>query len=189
MACPQHYRGINLWPGISHRGYLFFAYCLLLIATVSRVDAVEIIHFVESKDYARVMGYATGLKMADDGTVYVTSAEKGTLLKIVDGEVEASRLTPKVFKDNDLGGIDVLPNGQLVVVNEDSGQVAVINSELGLIERFAQSGGDAGELNSPGPVAVSIIRKSTLVTSRTSASVCSISRGYSLHDWTGRSFR
>ena len=136
-----------------------FVFCLLLIATVSRVDAVEIIHFVESKDYARVMGDATGLKMADDGTVYVTSAEKGTLLKIVDGEVEASSLTPKVFKDNDLGGIDVLPNGQLVVVNEDSGQVAVINSELELIERFAQSGGDAGELNSPGPVAVSINQK------------------------------
>ena len=134
-------------------------FCLLLIATASRVDAVEIIHLVDSRDYARVMGDATGLKMADDGTVYVSSAEKGTLLTIVDGEIEARSLTPKVFKDNDLGGIDVLPNGQLVVVNEDSGQVAVINSELDLIERFAQSGGDAGELNSPGPVAVSVNKK------------------------------
>ncbi len=136
-----------------------FVFCLLLIAATSRVDAVEIIHFVDSKDYARVMGGATGLKMADDGTVYVSSAEKGTLLTIVDGEVEASSLTPKVFKDNDLGGVDVLPNGQLVVVNEDSGQVAVINSELELIERFAQSGGGAGELSNPGPVAVSINQK------------------------------
>jgi tetratricopeptide (TPR) repeat protein len=136
-----------------------FVLCLLLIAAASRVDAVEIIHFVDSKDYARVMGDATGLKMADDGTVYVSSAEKGTLLTIVDGEVEASSLTPKVFKDSDLGGIDVLPNGQLVVVNEDSGQVAVLNPGLELVERFAQSGGDPGELSSPGPVAVSINQK------------------------------
>ena len=60
-----------------------FVFCLLLIVTISRVDALEIIHFVDSKDYARVMGDATGLKMADDGTVYVTSAEKGTLLTMV----------------------------------------------------------------------------------------------------------
>jgi tetratricopeptide (TPR) repeat protein/DNA-binding beta-propeller fold protein YncE len=136
-----------------------FVFCLLLIAVVGRVGAVEIIHYIDSKDYARVMANATGLKIADDGTVYVTSAEKGTLLTIVDGEVEVRSLKPKVFKDNDLGGINVLPNGQLVVVNEDSGQVAIINSELEVIERFAQSGGDAGELKSPGPVAVSINQK------------------------------
>ncbi|MDC1286320.1 tetratricopeptide repeat protein [Gammaproteobacteria bacterium] len=142
-----------------HSKSRIFVFCLLLIAAASRVDAVEMIQFVDSKDYARVMGGATGLKMADDGTVYVSSAEKGTLLSIVDGEVEARSLTPKVFKDKDLGGIDVLPNGQLVVVNADSGQVAIFNSELKLIERFAQSGGDAGELRSPGPVAASINQK------------------------------
>jgi hypothetical protein len=31
-----------------------FVFCLLLIVAISRVDAVEIIHFVDSKDYARV---------------------------------------------------------------------------------------------------------------------------------------
>ena len=136
-----------------------FVFCLLLIAVASRVDAVEIIHFIDSKDYARVMKDATGLKIADDGTVYVTSAEKGTLLTIVDGEVEATSLKPKVFKDSDLGGIDVLPTGQLVVVNEDSGEVVVLNPGLELVERIAQSGSGAGELSNPGPVAVSINKK------------------------------
>ena len=65
---------------------------LLLITTVSTVQALEILHFVEAKDYARVMEDATGVKMTDDGIVYVSSAEKSTLLKITDGKIEASSL-------------------------------------------------------------------------------------------------
>ena len=101
------------------------------------------------------MGDVNGLKISNDGTVFVSSAENGTLLKITDGKIEANSLTPSVFKDEDLGGIDQLDNGQLVLVNEDSGQVAIVDSDLKLITRFSQSGSDAGELKAPGPGAVS----------------------------------
>ena len=130
-------------------------FCLLISVVVSPVNALEILHFVEAKDHARVMEDANGLKITDDGTVFVSSAEKGTLLKITDGQIEANSLSPSVFKDEDLGGIDLLGNGQLVLVNEDSGQVAIVDPDFKLITRFSQSGSDAGELNAPGPVAVS----------------------------------
>ena len=128
---------------------------LLLITTISTVQALEILHFVEAKDYARVMEDATGVKMTDDGIVYVSSAEKSTLLKITDGKIEASSLSPSVFDRGDLGGVDMLADGFLVFINEDRGQVAVTNPQLELVERFSQSGSDAGELDDPGPVAVS----------------------------------
>ena len=140
---------------IRHPKSRIFVIGLLLMTAVNRVDALEILHFVEAKDYARVLEDATGVKMADNGIVYVSSAEKNTLLKITDGKIEASSLSPAVFKGGDLGGIDLLADGFLVVINEDKGQVAVINPQLELVERFSQSGSDAGELDDPGPVAVS----------------------------------
>ncbi|MCP4470568.1 MAG: hypothetical protein GY815_07765, partial [Gammaproteobacteria bacterium] len=130
--------------------------CLLSIAFTGRADALEILHFIEAKDYARVMEDASGLKITDDGVIYVTSTENGTLLKITDGEVEAKSLSPSPFKDQDLGGVDVLANGQLVIVTEDDGQVGILDPDLKLVNLFSQSGSDAGELNGPGPVAASI---------------------------------
>jgi len=130
--------------------------CLLSVAFIGRADALEILHFIEAKDHARVMEDASGLKITDDGVIYVTSTEKGTLLKITDGKIEAIRLSPAPFKDQDLGGIDVLANGQLVIVTEDDGQVGILDPDLKLKHLFSQSGSDAGELNSPGPVAASI---------------------------------
>ncbi len=133
-----------------------FVFCLTLISVIGRVDAVEIIHFIEARDHASVMGDASGVKMADDGVVYVTSTELGTLLKITDGKIEANQLSPSVFEDTDLGGVGMLPDGRLVVVNEDSGQVAILDSSLQSKNLFSQSGSDAGELDSPGPVVASI---------------------------------
>jgi DNA-binding beta-propeller fold protein YncE len=130
--------------------------CLLSIVFIGRVDALDILHFIEARDYARVMEDASGLKITDDGVVYVTSTEKGTLLKITDGKIEAISLSPSPFKDQDLGGLDVLANGQLVIVTEDDGQVGILDPDLKLKTLFSQSGSDAGELNSPGPVAASI---------------------------------
>ena len=66
----------------------------------------KLLHFIEAKDHARIMANATGIKITDDGVVYVTSESKGTLLKIVDGEIEATSLIPDVFKDSDLGGVE-----------------------------------------------------------------------------------
>ena len=75
--------------------------CLALIAMLTPVQAIEIIHFVEAKDHARIMGKVNGLKMADDGTVYLTSTEQGSLLRIRDGAIEAYHLSPSVFLDAD----------------------------------------------------------------------------------------
>ena len=104
---------------------------LLLITTFSNVQALEILHFVEAKDYARVMEDATGVKMADDGIVYVSSAEKGTLLKITDGKIEASSLSPAVFDGGDLGGVDILADGFLVVAQNVDGDRSLLDHEGG----------------------------------------------------------
>ena len=50
-------------------------------------------------------------------------------------------------------------DGRLAVVNEDSGQVAILDPGLQLLNRFSQSGSDAGELDDPGPIAVSVNEK------------------------------
>ena len=112
-------------------------FCLLSIAFIGRADALEILHFIEAKDHARVVEDASGLKIADDGVVYVTSTEKGTLLKITDGKIEANSLSPSPFKDQDLGGVDVLANGQLVIVTEDDGQVGILDPDLKLKNLFS----------------------------------------------------
>ena len=120
---------------------------ILFGLAINQAQAAELLHFVEAKDYGPVMEDATGVKIADDGVVYVTSEEKGTLLKIIDGNIEAIQLTPDVFKDSDLGGIDLLPDGRLVVVNEGSGQVGILDAELKPLEMFSESGSGAGELD------------------------------------------
>ncbi len=127
-----------------------------MIASGGQVQALEMLHFVEAREHARILADANGLKIADDGVVYVSSEEEGSLLKITDGNIEASSLSPSVFKDSELGGVDLLPDGSLVVINEDSGQVGILDAELNLKNSFSQSGSDAGELNDPRSVAVSI---------------------------------
>ncbi len=119
-------------------------------------QALEIQHFVEGKEHADYFADATGLKIANDGTVYVTSEEDGSLLKIVDGKIEVFKLTPDVFSDSDLGGIDILADGRLVIANQDSGKLAIVDSQYQLKVRFSQSGDDPGELDKPIPVAVSV---------------------------------
>jgi hypothetical protein len=69
-------------------------FAVFLAGLAGQVNALEILHFIEGKDHARVMKDATGLKITDAGVVYVTSEEKGTLLKIVDGKVQAISLSP-----------------------------------------------------------------------------------------------
>lgn len=125
----------------------------------SQLWALEILHSVKGGDYADIIEEATGLAISDDGVVYVSSEEKGSLLKIADGKISAISLSPSVFKDSDLGGVGLLSDGNLVVINEGSGQVGLLDSQFQLINLFSKSGSDPGELNSPGPVAVSVNRK------------------------------
>ena len=129
---------------------------LVTLGLTIQVNAQELLHFVDDKDYARVLRDAGGLKIAEDGTVYVTSEEGGTLLRIVDGNVETISLIPEIFKHEDLGGVDLTADGRLVVVNNGSGRVAVIGEDMQADSLFSESGGDAGELNDPRAVAVSV---------------------------------
>ena len=128
----------------------------ILLAISTQAYAQELLHFIDNKDYSRVFKDAGGLKMAEDGTVYVTSEENATLLKIVDGKVEAISLRPDVFKKEDLGGVDLTADGRLVVVNNASGQVAVLDESMQVESLFSESGGGPGELDDPGAVAVSV---------------------------------
>ena len=132
---------------------------LLLILTsalCTPASALEIQQFIDDKEYADVFAEASGLVISNDGVVYVSSQEKGNLLKIVDGKIESFNLTPVVFNDNDLGGIDLLPNGNLVIANEGSAKIAILDSNRDALIQFSQSGSDPGELDDPGPVAVSV---------------------------------
>ncbi len=131
---------------------------VFLLVLAGQAQALEILHFIEARDQLRVMENASGLKLTDDGTVYVASQEQGAILKIVDGKIESSSLVPSVFKDPDLGGIEVFADGKFAVVNEGSDQVAVLDSDMGLITRFSRSGSNPGELRAPKPIAVSTNR-------------------------------
>ncbi|MDH3630508.1 MAG: tetratricopeptide repeat protein [Gammaproteobacteria bacterium] len=131
-------------------------FAVLSSCLANQVQALEIVRFIETTDYTSVIKYASGLKLTDDGVIYVTSRSKGTMLKFTDGNIKASRLSPSVFENSELGGIEVLPNGNLVVVNESSGSVAILDPLLKPLTRFSQSGRSPGELNGPKPVAVSV---------------------------------
>lgn len=77
---------------------LGLAFAVLLPCLTSQVQALEIVRFIETRDYARVIEFASGLKLTDDGVIYVTSQEKGTILKFTDGNITASSLAPSVLK-------------------------------------------------------------------------------------------
>jgi len=131
-------------------------FVVFLSSLAGQAQGLEMLHLIDASAHARVLQNASGLKITDDGVIYVTSQEKGSILKIVDGNIEASSLRPSVFKDSDLGGVEVLPNGNLVVINEGSSRVAIVSPDLKLITRFSQSGSSPGELKDPQPVATSI---------------------------------
>ena len=134
-------------------------FALLSSAFFGQAQAIEILHFIEAGDNTRVMEDANGIAISEDGIVYVTSEDRGTLLRIADGSIEAISLSPSVFEEPGLGGVAILPEGNLVVVNEGSGQVGILDAELKPLTKFSQSGSSPGELNDPRPVAVSLNQK------------------------------
>ena len=137
-------------------GYIFF---LLSSCAWAQASAQELLHFIEAGEYGRVMQKGSGIKIGDDGTVYLTSEEQGTLLKIVDGKIEAHKLGTGPFNHNKLGGVDLLPDGRLVIVNRGSSRVGIVDAGLESATLFSQSGKSAGELNDPQAVASSVNRK------------------------------
>ena len=120
------------------------------------VAAPELLQVIDSKDYAPLIRDAGGLTIADDGVIYVTSEDGGTLLKVKGDQIDVISLVPEIFRDPDLGGVDLTADGRLVVINRGSGQVAVIGEDLQMDSLFSESGDDAGELRDPRAVAVSV---------------------------------
>ena len=45
-----------------------FLFGLSLLTLFASAEAADILHFIEAKDHQRVVGDATGLKIADDGS-------------------------------------------------------------------------------------------------------------------------
>ncbi|MFT5218198.1 MAG: tetratricopeptide (TPR) repeat protein [Gammaproteobacteria bacterium] len=129
---------------------------LAVVSMVTPVQALELEQFIEAKEYAEVMEEATGLGISDKGVVFVTSEKQATLLKITKGEIATDKLSPEVFDDTDLGGIAIMDNGQLVIVNTGSGRIGVLLADLKPVKVFSQSGSSPGELDKPGAVSVSI---------------------------------
>ena len=103
---------------------------ILICSSFQTLHALEIQQFVEGKEHAKIIKKASGLKISDDGVVYITSESKGSLLRVVEGKVELISLSPELFKSSKLGGIDILRNGNLVIVNRGSGQVGIANAKL-----------------------------------------------------------
>lgn len=130
--------------------------CIFFAGVCQSAVALEMLHFIEGKEYAGYLEDAKGLKITNDGIVYVTSTKKGSLLKITDGTIEVSKLNPTIFKKSHIAGIDVLHNGNLLIANRGSDKVAIVSSDLTPVKLFSKSGSDPGELDGPGTITASI---------------------------------
>ena len=129
---------------------------LVLASFASGARALEILQLYQQPEYAQALRQANGLKITGAGVVYVSSEENGTLLKLDEGRVESYSLTPSVFEEKGLAGVDTLADGRLVVVNEESSRVAILGPRLSLDRLFSQSGRGPGELGYPRAVAASV---------------------------------
>lgn len=130
--------------------------CLFFAGVWQSALALEMLHFIEGKEYAGYLEDAKGLKITNDGIVYVTSKKKGSLLKITDGTIEVSKVSPSIFKKSDVSGIDALHNGNLLIANRGSDKVAIVSPDLTLVKLFSKSGSDPGELDGPRALAASV---------------------------------
>ncbi len=130
--------------------------CLFFAGACQPVIALEMLHFIEGKEYSDYLEDAKGLKITNDGIVYVTSTHKGSLLKITDGNIEVINLNPSIFKDSDLAGINALHNGNLLIANRGSDKIAIVSPDLTPIKLFSRSGSDPGELDGPGTLTASV---------------------------------
>ncbi len=139
---------LQFWAGI-----LCLCLCISLAAPARGQD---LLRSVVDVDFAAIIGEAGAVKLTDDGVIYVSSQREGTLLRIGESRIETFSLWPSVFVDADLGGIDLLADGSLVVVNEGSGQVGIFDYAIKPRTLFSRTGDEAGELKRPGPVAASV---------------------------------
>nr|MDJ0834622.1 tetratricopeptide repeat protein [Gammaproteobacteria bacterium] len=130
---------------------------LSLLGLPAGLQAQKLSQTLQDKAVAKYINKAAGLEITDDGQVLVTSRREGSLLVQDGDQFKIVKLLPKIFADNDVTGIEQMADGRLVLVNDGDSEVALVDASLEqLLQKFAKSGDDAGELKKPQAVAGSI---------------------------------
>lgn len=129
---------------------------LALTVCFNAVNAASLITTIDDKKYANIFEEGAGLVLDSNGTVFLTSNENGTLVKIENGAITTHAIGQKLFTDNDLNGISLLSNNRLVLTSQGSSSIAIVDDAYKALLTFSQSGSDAGELDSPLALASSI---------------------------------
>ena len=128
--------------------------------TLHNAHAQEITQLIQLPALEHELDDATGIKMLDSGKIMVTSSHNGSLVILEGDQINKIKLGAGVFDDSEPTGIDRLPNGNMVIVSEGNHNIAIVKSkDYSLINKFSKSGDDAGELDKPRSVAVSVNHK------------------------------
>ena len=130
----------------------FFSYLMSFPA-----GAQKLIESLQPKDSAAVIENAGGLYLTDKGEIVISSTHNGVVLKQQGKGFQSISLLPSVFTDEELSGIAQMPDGRWVIANKGSSKIAITDSSL--VERdhlFSQSGDEAGEIDEPRQVSVSV---------------------------------
>ena len=128
--------------------------------TLHNAHAQEITQLIQLPTLEQELDDATGIKMLDSGKIMVTSSHNGSLVILEGDQINKIKLGAGVFDDSEPTGIDRLPNGNMVIVSEGNHNIAIVKSkDYSLINKFSKSGDDAGELDKPRSVAVSVNHK------------------------------
>jgi len=129
---------------------------ILLLFIFKPALSATLIGSIKDDQYANFFEDAKGLLIDNDGVIYLSSEQQGSILRIENKKVTITNIVPSVFEDTDLAGIARLKNNQFVIINSDDSQIAITDTLFKKILRFSKSGSDAGELDTPASVAVSI---------------------------------
>ena len=134
--------------------YVLF-FCTIFSVQIS--SANEIILSVKAdENYSDHLENAKGLIIDAQGKVYFTSSEDGSILTLDNKKIINQQQLTTIFDDTDLTGLAQMENGNFVVSNEGSDQLAILDPEFKKIRVFSQSGSGAGEVADPLAIAVSV---------------------------------
>lgn len=139
--------------------YGSFVLSLIILSSLQNIYAAKFLGAINSSQYADYLSDAKGIFIDNDGTIFVTSENQGTILTVKNKEVTLFKTNPSLFDDSDISGIAKLKNNHLVIANNDTGEIALTDLDNQKITKFSKSGDDAGELSSPSALAVSVNNK------------------------------
>ncbi len=133
---------------------------LTVYATFEVANAQKLKQVLQDEQSASFIAKAGGLKMLNDGRAIITTAKSATVLIQGQQGFNALSLAPNIFKGKKLSGIDQLPDGSLVIANQSDDRIAIAQPDMEkALLVFSKSGDDAGELNDPLGLVVSVNQK------------------------------